>query len=75
MEKFGRQKYGRQLLRNQPHDDRLDTDDPEEPEDDPSPSAGAGAAVSSRFCCWKHNMTSESATLQTCALLGVCAEG
>lgn len=51
MEKFGRQKYGRQLLRNQPHDDRLDTDDPEEPEDDPSPSAGAGAAVSSRFCC------------------------
>lgn len=50
MEKFGRHKYARQLLRSQPYDERLETDDPEELEDDPSPrqltSAGASATVS-----------------------------
>lgn len=49
MEKFGRHKYARQLLRNQPYDERPETDDPEELEDDPSPRqlASAGASATS----------------------------
>ena len=50
MENFGRHKYARQLLRNQAYDERLETEEPEEQEDEPSPrqptSAGASATVS-----------------------------
>lgn len=50
MEKFGRHKYARQLLRNQAYDERAEPDEPEELEDEPRPrrltSAGASAAVS-----------------------------
>lgn len=51
MEKFGRHKYARQLLRNQPLDERRQADEAEL-EDEPSPrqlaSAGASATVSLR---------------------------